>query len=182
MASARRPTAHRRHRCNDSGEWRELVAGGPAEVLRAKVRPRLQRCEGIHADEGAARAAYAAHAKAFTVGQRIVFGTGRFAPGTTEGRRLLAHELTHVVQQSAPERRRAKASLPYGHERAARWRSCATSSARRRSRPEVQAILPRGSPAATSTSGDASSTTGVRRASASGTCTSTPSRARRATP
>jgi len=40
------------------------------------------------------------NANAYTVGHNIVFGTGRFAPGTHEGRRLIAHELTHVVQQS----------------------------------------------------------------------------------
>src|SRR5262249_46088785 len=37
----------------------------------------------------------------YTVGHDIVFGAGRFAPHTGEGRRLIAHELTHVVQQSA---------------------------------------------------------------------------------
>ena len=40
-------------------------------------------------------------AKAFTVGQDTVFGRGQYAPDTASGRRLLAHELTHVVQQSA---------------------------------------------------------------------------------
>src|SRR5262249_10919787 len=36
----------------------------------------------------------------YTVGHNVVFGAGRFAPGTQEGRQLLAHELAHVVQQS----------------------------------------------------------------------------------
>lgn len=40
------------------------------------------------------------NAHAYTVGHDIVFGGGRFAPGTHQGRRLIAHELTHVVQQS----------------------------------------------------------------------------------
>ena len=39
------------------------------------------------------------HALAYTVSQDIVFGHGHFAPDTPEGKRLLAHELTHVVQQ-----------------------------------------------------------------------------------
>ena len=39
-------------------------------------------------------------ANAYTVGQNIVFGAGRFAPETNEGRRLIAHELTHIIQQS----------------------------------------------------------------------------------
>jgi hypothetical protein len=40
------------------------------------------------------------NAKAYTVGRDIVFGAGQFLPGTLEGRRLIAHELTHVMQQS----------------------------------------------------------------------------------
>ena len=43
------------------------------------------------------------NAHAYTVGHTIVFDVGRFAPGTQEGRRLIAHELTHVVQQSGVE-------------------------------------------------------------------------------
>ena len=38
---------------------------------------------------------------AYTVGNSIVFGKGQYAPSRSEGQRLLAHELTHVVQQSA---------------------------------------------------------------------------------
>src|SRR5438094_411749 len=40
-----------------------------------------------------------AYANAYTVGQHIVFGEGRFAPATEAGRELLAHELAHVIQQ-----------------------------------------------------------------------------------
>jgi outer membrane protein OmpA-like peptidoglycan-associated protein len=40
-------------------------------------------------------------ARAYTVGHDIVFGAGQFSPGTHEGRRLMAHELAHVVQQGA---------------------------------------------------------------------------------
>ena len=42
-------------------------------------------------------------ANAYALGRNIVFGAGRFAPETHEGRRLLAHELTHVVQQGAAD-------------------------------------------------------------------------------
>jgi hypothetical protein len=45
--------------------------------------------------------ARALNAHAFTVGRNVVFGEGRYAPHTDSGRRLLAHELTHVVQQRA---------------------------------------------------------------------------------
>jgi Domain of unknown function (DUF4157) len=55
----------------------------------------------VHTDAAAARSARDVNANAYTVGQDIVFGAGRFDPGTQSGRRLIAHELTHVVQQSA---------------------------------------------------------------------------------
>ena len=54
----------------------------------------------IHTGARAAEAAELMNAKAFTMGRDVVFGAGRYAPGRPEGRRLLAHELTHVVQQS----------------------------------------------------------------------------------
>ena len=53
----------------------------------------------IHTDPRAAESARAVNALAYTVGHNIVFGTGQFAPGTRIGDRLLAHELTHVIQQ-----------------------------------------------------------------------------------
>ena len=43
---------------------------------------------------------------AYTVGHKIVFGAGQFAPATNDGRRLIAHELAHVVQQSGSHRAR----------------------------------------------------------------------------
>lgn len=55
----------------------------------------------IHADSTAGQSARAVNAQAYTVGNDIVFGVGQFAPATHAGRRLLAHELTHVIQQSA---------------------------------------------------------------------------------
>jgi hypothetical protein len=54
----------------------------------------------VHADAKAAESASALKASAYTVGRDVVFGAGRYAPGTAEGDRLLAHELTHVAQQS----------------------------------------------------------------------------------
>ena len=53
----------------------------------------------VHSGGAAEQSAREVNANAYTVGQNIVFGAGRFAPDTHEGRRLLAHELTHVVQQ-----------------------------------------------------------------------------------
>jgi Domain of unknown function (DUF4157) len=54
----------------------------------------------IHADEKAALSAKYVKARAYTVGNNIVFGQGEYQPGTREGKRLLAHELTHVMQQT----------------------------------------------------------------------------------
>jgi hypothetical protein len=56
----------------------------------------------IHTGDRAAEAAAMLHARAFTVRQDIVFGEEQFAPETTQGQRLLAHELAHVVQQRQP--------------------------------------------------------------------------------
>jgi len=53
----------------------------------------------LHADDRAAESARAVDALAYTVGSDIVFGAGQYAPGTATGRRLLAHELAHAVQQ-----------------------------------------------------------------------------------
>ncbi len=54
----------------------------------------------IHADNQAADIAHSINAQAFTHGRDIYFGAGRYQPHTNEGQRLLAHELTHVVQQT----------------------------------------------------------------------------------
>jgi hypothetical protein len=54
----------------------------------------------IHLGGEAEQSARDVNATAYTVGSDVVFGAGRFRPGTDEGKRLLAHELTHVVQQS----------------------------------------------------------------------------------
>lgn len=53
----------------------------------------------VHADPKAAASSRAINALAYTVGRDVVFGAGYYSPQTTLGRRLLAHELTHVVQQ-----------------------------------------------------------------------------------
>jgi hypothetical protein len=55
----------------------------------------------IHADEKSARSANSIKALAYTVGNNIVFGEGQYQPNTLNGRRLLAHELIHVIQQAS---------------------------------------------------------------------------------
>ena len=80
----------------------------PASALdpgtRAFMDPRLGHDFNkvrIHAGETAAESARGLGARAYTVGGDIVFGGGQYSPGTQAGRMVLAHELTHVVQQNA---------------------------------------------------------------------------------
>lgn len=84
------------------------------EVLRSPGRPLDQATRAffeprfgydfsrvrVHSDAQSAESARAVNARAYTVGDHIAFSAGRYAPQTTEGRRLLAHELTHVAQQT----------------------------------------------------------------------------------
>src|SRR5262249_22069295 len=53
----------------------------------------------VHTGDRATASARSVDAAAYTVGRDVVFGAGRYAPGTAEGKSLLAHELAHVVQQ-----------------------------------------------------------------------------------
>ncbi|MBM3235926.1 DUF4157 domain-containing protein [Candidatus Poribacteria bacterium] len=72
------------------------------ESVRAFFEPRLGYDFSqvrVHTNSQAAETAQAVNAHAFTTGSNIVFGAGQYAPETTEGKWLLAHELTHVVQQ-----------------------------------------------------------------------------------
>jgi hypothetical protein len=63
----------------------------------------------VYTDERAAESARAVSARAYTVGRNVIFGVGQYVPRTDEGRQLLAHELTHVVQQWA-----GRVSIPQG--------------------------------------------------------------------
>jgi hypothetical protein len=65
----------------------------------------------IHTDARAAESAKSVGALAYTVGADIVFGAGTYAPGAESGRRLLAHELAHTVQQEAGTALRRKPDL-----------------------------------------------------------------------
>jgi len=68
----------------------------------------------LHDGPQAAAAAAELQARAFTVGNDIAFGRGELRTGSTEGRRLLAHELTHVVQQSAATSLRVQREITEG--------------------------------------------------------------------
>jgi len=65
----------------------------------------------VHTDAQADKTARAVNARAFTLGRDIVFGVGEHAPNTASGRKLLAHELTHVVQQNIINSNQTKTNL-----------------------------------------------------------------------
>ncbi|MBI4000191.1 MAG: DUF4157 domain-containing protein [Nitrospira defluvii] len=82
------------------------VLSSPGQPLDATTRaffePRFAHDLGqvrIHADDHAAKSAQVVNALAYTVGRDVVFGPGRYSPQAPQGRRLLAHELSHVIQQ-----------------------------------------------------------------------------------
>ena len=58
----------------------------------------------VHTSARAAEAAHSVAAKAITVGSNVVFGSGQFAPSTNAGRELIAHELSHTIQQAGGRR------------------------------------------------------------------------------
>jgi outer membrane protein OmpA-like peptidoglycan-associated protein len=129
-----------RNECNGCGEERKVklqrsaigphpiddvppivheVLGSPGQPLDAATRAFMDSRLGhdfsrvrVHTGNRAATAARAVNALAYTVGPDVTFGAGQFAPDTSVGRRLLAHELTHVMQQrSNPGDARAKLSV-----------------------------------------------------------------------
>jgi hypothetical protein len=83
----------------------DRALAGSGSALPADVRHDMEHRFGhdfsrvrIHADSAAHRSAQDIDAHAYTVGNHIVFGAGAYAPQSRAGSRLLAHELTHVVQ------------------------------------------------------------------------------------
>lgn len=85
----------------------------------------------IHHDERAGRSARAVNAHAYTLGNHIAFAAGRYAPGTPEGKRLLAHELAHTIQQQGVQARRSdiSAERTSGYRRLERDASVAAGAA-----------------------------------------------------
>ncbi len=102
------------------------VLRSPGQPLDATTRAFMEPRFGhdfskvrVHADAKAAESSQAVNALAYTVASNVVFGAMQYAPKTKEGQRLMAHELTHVVQQgSAPSSAFAHVSLAYDtHEK-----------------------------------------------------------------
>jgi len=94
------------------------AAGHPLDArARAYFEPRFGRDFAevrLHTDARAAQSARAVGALAYTVGRDVVFDAGQYAPHTAGGRRLLAHELAHVVQQRRGEPRLSRATVTVG--------------------------------------------------------------------
>lgn len=92
-------------------------------VTRAFFEPRFG-CDlsqvRVHLDGKAAESAEAMNAQAYTVGQNVAFGAGQYAPETTTGRRVLAHELTHVAQQRGTSLSRKPLVVTANHGRSER--------------------------------------------------------------
>jgi outer membrane protein OmpA-like peptidoglycan-associated protein len=76
------------------------LEGGTKEIMESRFGYDFSSVR-IHLDERAASSARTLNALAYTIGHDIVFAKGRYQPATSDGKRLLAHELTHVIQQRA---------------------------------------------------------------------------------
>src|SRR5262249_25664060 len=97
------------------------VLRAPGQPLDAPTRAFMEPRFGhdfsavrVHADARAAESTLAVGALAYPVGRDVVFGAGHYQPRSSEGQRLLAHELTHVLQQQHTAEHSMQASLTVG--------------------------------------------------------------------
>lgn len=112
------------HSDSDVTQIVDQVLQNPGQRLEPSAQQWMEQRFGhnfgrvrVHDDAQAHRAAQVVNARAYTVGADVVFADGQYAPGTQEGRKLLAHELTHVLQQT-----HAPAQTP--HLQRAPWGTC----------------------------------------------------------
>jgi hypothetical protein len=84
-----------------------VVGSGGGSPLDAATRATMESAFGtsfgqvrVHTDERASKSAESVGANAYTVGSDVVFRSGQYNPSTPTGQRTIAHELSHVVQQS----------------------------------------------------------------------------------
>jgi Domain of unknown function (DUF4157)/Putative peptidoglycan binding domain len=110
------PAAQTKLVVGEAGDQFEQQADRMAETVMQMPEPRTvskSRPRGVadfshvrlHTGARAAESARTVNAKAYTVGHEVVFGEGHYRPETSEGRKLLAHELAHTVQQASTESR-----------------------------------------------------------------------------
>ena len=95
----------------------DRVLSGSGSSLEPALRHDMEQRFGhdfsrvrVHSEVAAEQSARDLNAHAYAVGHDIVFGANRFAPGTHDGRRLIAHELAHIVQQRAAKKLHAGAT------------------------------------------------------------------------
>ena len=109
MEISRKPSATSNLEANDE-VMNEInnTRSGSGSPLDASTKDFMERGFGydfskvrIHNDEKAVKSVDSVNALAYTLGQDIVFGTDQYKPGTVKGRKLLAHELVHTIQQSS---------------------------------------------------------------------------------
>lgn len=103
---------------DDARSLIEETLGNGGRPLDEQTRHRMERHFGedfsgvrIHSGAAASKSARAVNALAYTVGPHVVFDSGRYAPHSESGRGLLAHELTHVVQQRSMGRQTQRFEL-----------------------------------------------------------------------
>jgi Domain of unknown function (DUF4157) len=107
------PPLVRRLSANSNGQMQaapvsvERSLDSPGSPLNPPVRRTMEQHFGhdfsrvrVHSDDASGMSARQINAQAYTSGDHIFFGAGRFSPDSLAGQRLLAHELTHVVQQA----------------------------------------------------------------------------------
>ncbi len=93
---------------DDKSPVKDLLASSSGQPLDRDTQALMQSRLGhdfsdvrVHADSQATESAKAVNAHAYTVGTNVVFQSDKYSPGTEPGNKILAHELTHVVQQKA---------------------------------------------------------------------------------
>jgi len=125
------------------------VLGTPGTPLDPTTRTGMEGRFGhdfsrvrIHTDAEAARSAADIRALAYTFGPHVVMGAGRYQPHTSAGQRLLAHELTHVVQQGSPTGPPTSVSDPHdAAEQAAERAACSPTNASASASPRDAPLL-----------------------------------------
>jgi hypothetical protein len=124
------------------------VLRSPGKSLEPETRAFMESRFGhdfsrvrVHADARAAQSARDINARAYTVGDHIAFGARQYAPQTEAGKHLLAHELTHVIQQQPGENSRLAVVDSVEHEREAD--TAADSIRSHRPVPTLRPLYPR---------------------------------------
>jgi hypothetical protein len=103
----------------------DMTGGSPLPAgVRGFMEPRFGADFGnvrVHTDDRAAHMSESLNAHAFTVGNHVFFGKGQYRPETPGGKELIAHELTHTIQQGGAAQRSAGAMVVQRDEDKRSW-------------------------------------------------------------